>query len=320
MQIVKICTVVLALVTTASYAGEWHFVLDTLSNFRVHLAAAFLACAAILAVVRDGRWLTFACVGLAVNLIPVVPWYLTGTGNSGGHANDAVKVLLSNVYLRNTEYEKLEKLIDEEHPDVLGLVEVNSRWLERVPALHRDYAYMFEAPDDAYVGLAVYSKLALSGSRIVYFGKSATPAIVSTLHAPGGDVEFVLAHPMPPMSPSLAGRRNAQLREMARYLRATDKPVLLAADLNATMWNPNYRLFAARTGLKNARAGYGIGPTWPAVAVFGIPLDHIMATAPSQLSNFRVHHGIGSDHFAISAEFRLSGRDHAEKTANLAHQ
>lgn len=320
MRTLKTFVAILAFVTAISYLGESHFLLDTLSNLRVHFAAAFLILAAALAISRSGRWLAFSGLGLAVNLAPVVPWYLPEARQPVTAAVDGIKVLESNVYRRNTEYEKLEQLIDEEKPDVLGVVEVDSLWLERVPALRRDYAFKFEAPDDEYVGLALYSKLPLSDSRIVYFGESATPAIVSTLHMPNGEVELILAHPMPPLNARLAERRNAQLREMANYLRATRRPVLLVADLNAPMWNPQYRLFAKHSGLHNARAGYGIGPTWPAVPPFGIPIDHIMATAPSQLGNFAVHHGIGSDHLPISAEFSLPVRRNARNYTEVAKQ
>lgn len=320
LRTVKTCVVILAFITVVSHVGELHFVLDNLSNFRMHFAAAFLICAVVLSVTRNGPWLIFSGIGLAVNLVPVVPWYLPKAEQSGTGAMDTVKVLVSNVYLRNTDYEKLAQLIDEERPDVLGLVEVNSRWLEYVPALRKDYAFRFEAPHDTYVGLALYSKLPLADSRIVHFGETAPPAIVSTLHTPNGEIEVILAHPMPPMNAPLTERRNAQLREMARYVQASDKPVLLAGDLNAAMWNSNYRSFAKRSGLRNARAGYGIGPTWPLVQALGIPIDHIMATTPSQLSNFQVHRSIGSDHLPISAEIRLPNHDTAQDSTDIARR
>ncbi len=318
LRSVKIFVVILAFVTAMSYFGELHFLLDTLSNFRVHFAVVFLILAVVLSFAREFLWLAVSGIGLAVNLVPVAPWYLHDAEQPVAAANPGIKVLESNVYLRNTEYERLEQLIKEEQPDVLGLVEVSSPWLERVPALHEDYPFRFEAPDDRYIGLALYSKLPLSDSRIIYFGESATPAIISTLHAPNGQVELILAHPMPPMNAAFAERRNAQLDDMAMYLRATRKPILLIADLNATMWNLHYRRFAEHSRLQNARAGYGIGPTWPAIPPLGIPIDHIMATAPSQLRNFRVHHSIGSDHLPISAEYSLPDQGNEQDATEIA--
>ena len=320
MRIVKACVAMLTSVTIISQLGELHFIVDNLSNFRVHCAVAFLICAAVLLVAGNIRWLVLSGIGLAVNLVPVVPWYFPESGLSDNGATQTVKILVSNVYRRNTDYGKLTRLLEEEKPEVVALVEVNSGWLANVPALRAEYAFRFEAPHDQYIGLALYSKLPLSDSRIVHFGESAPPAIVSLLHTPEGVVEFILAHPVPPMNAALTERRNTQLRNMAHYVRTKATPVLLAGDLNVTMWNPNYRLFAEHSGLHNARAGYGTGPTWPAVLALGIPIDHILATTPSRLTNFRVHQSIGSDHLPISAELSLTGRSNARESTDLAQR
>lgn len=304
LQAAKVGAACLLLATLLSQLPDWHFMFDNLSNFRVQLAAAFLACAVALVIAHSGRWLLACGIGLAINLAPVVPWYVPDERAAGG-GTTGIEVLVANVYLRNRNYGSLARLIDEIRPDVVGLVEVNSQWLASIPALREQYAYRFEAPQDAYTGLALYSKLPLSDARIVRFGATATPAIVSTLRMPRGEVEVILAHPLPPMDSMLAERRNAQLREMAGYVRKARRPVLLAGDLNSAMWNRNHRSFAERAGLRNARAGHGAAPTWPPLPAVGLPLDHIMGTAPLQLAGFRVHRSIGSDHLPISARIGL---------------
>ncbi len=302
---VQALVVLLGIALAASQFGGLHAALDNLSNFPVHFAAAFLVCAAILAIARRGRWAFIAAAGLAVSLVPVVPWYFSSDKEAADGGDGGAKLLVSNVYFRNRHYEKLARLIDVERPDVIGLVEVDTKWLDNLPALRNAYPFRFEAPHDASSGLAVLSRFPLRDSRIERFGEEALPAIVTTLQIPGGEVELILAHPPPPIDADFAGRRDAELRTIARYVRASTKPLLLAGDLNVTMWNRNYRALVKAGGLHNARAGRGIGPTWPAVAILGIPIDHIMATPPVHFRSFEVHQGIGSDHRPISAEFGL---------------
>ena len=39
-------------------------------------------------------------------------------------------------------------------------------------------------------------------------------------------------------------------------------PIMVVGDLNATMWSAPYRSLIDSTGLRNARRGFGILPSW----------------------------------------------------------
>ena len=310
----------LAILFVAAQFGELHFILDNLSNFPVHFGMAFLACAAALAMLGEPRLALLSLTGFAIALVPVVPWYIAGTQQEPQAGATPVRFLVSNVNFRNRQHARLLQLIDREQPDVVGLVEVNSRWLRKVARLRAEYPYRFEMPDEAIIGLALYSKLPLTNARILRNGDAATPAIAATIATADGDIEIILVHPMSPLDSEHVRRRNAQLRALGDYVGGLDRPVVIAGDLNATMWNRNYRKFAERGGLHNARRGHGVGPTWPSVGPLGVPIDHILATEPVHLRNFRVLDSVGSDHLPVSAEFSLrqvprlafiSGRMHA---------
>jgi endonuclease/exonuclease/phosphatase (EEP) superfamily protein YafD len=208
------------------------------------------------------------------------------------------------VYHANHDHERLVGLVEREDPDVVGLVEVSARWLRKLKRLRERYPYHYEVPDEHYAGLALYSRLPIEGARVLRLpGESTSPAIAATLKAPGGDVELVLAHPMSPVGAEYIRRRNAQVAAIARHAGAARVPLVLAGDLNLTMWNDAYRPLVEVGRLRNARAGYGIGATWPALGPFGVPIDHILASPGVRLRNFRVLPGIGSDHFPVTAEF-----------------
>jgi endonuclease/exonuclease/phosphatase (EEP) superfamily protein YafD len=213
--------------------------------------------------------------------------------------------LVSNVYVHSQQYSRLERLIDELQPDVIGLIEVNSEWLRKLDYLRSAYAFHFEVPDETSFGLALYSKLPLSNARILNLGESGTSAIEATMETPDGEIKLILAHPMSPLDAVHVQRRNAQLRALGRYVSEQNRPVVLAGDLNSTMWNRHYREFAEVGSLHNARARHGVGPTWPAVPLLGVPIDHVLATAPVQFRNFRVLDDVGSDHLPVSVEFSL---------------
>jgi endonuclease/exonuclease/phosphatase (EEP) superfamily protein YafD len=223
-----------------------------------------------------------------------------------------VKLLVSNVYIANPRRQLIQDLVAEVSPDVVGLVEVNSLWLRRLKPLRERYPYHFEVPDENYIGVALYSRLPLENARVLQLpGEPSTPAVAATLKAPGGDVEIVLVHPNSPLTAQLIRRRNEQILALAEYVRAAGRPLVIAGDFNLSMWNAGYRPLADVAELHNARDGHGVGPTWPSLWRLGVPIDHILATPDVALRDFRVLHGVGSDHFPISAE--LSREDGATK-------
>lgn len=278
--------------------------LDNLSNFPTHFAAAFLACAALFAL-RRRLVPVLACLALATLAVwRVVPWYFDAPSTPEDAAQHHVRLLVSNVNYANHEHERLLHLIERENPDVVGLVEVNTRWLRKLKPIRARYPYYYEVPDELYVGLALYSRLPIERVRVLLLpGEPSSPALSVTIKASGGDVELVLAHPMSPISAEYLHRRNEQIAALARHARAAQVPLVLAGDLNVTMWNDGYRPLVEMAGLRNARAGHGVGATWPAIGPFGVPIDHILASSGVHLQNFRVLPGVGSDHLPVTAEF-----------------
>jgi endonuclease/exonuclease/phosphatase (EEP) superfamily protein YafD len=266
---------------------------------------AFLACAMALA--RRGRLLA-ALAAASAALLPVAqvaPWYFGRDEAGGGTPGSTVKVLVSNVYHGNRQYGRIQRLIASEDPDVIGLVEIGDEWVRNLGDLRRRYPYHFELPGDRYVGLGLYSRLPLANARVMRVRGAGTPTIAATLAAPGGDVEIILVHLPSPTDAANLRRRNRQAAELARHVRSLGGPTLVAGDLNMTMWNRGYRPLARDARLANARGGRGVGPTWPALWLLGVPIDHILATEGLRLEGFRVLSGVGSDHLPIAAEFSV---------------
>jgi vancomycin resistance protein VanJ len=78
------------------------------------------------------------------------------------------------------------------------------------------------------------------------------------------------------------------------------KPVIIAGDLNATLWSPSL------TPLMRSRwqwpEGSGITYTWPTFAPpFAIQIDHIL-TKGAKAGRYKVLPSIGSDHLPVRAD------------------
>ena len=226
----------------------------------------------------------------------MVPWYIGQAAVPGDAKRQFAKFFVSNVHFSSREHVLLRKRIAEENPDLVGLVEVTSTWIGKLESLRADYPYHFEVPDERFVGLALYSRLPLADARVLDLGLASTPAIAATVETQAGEIELILAHPMAPVSAEFVNRRNEQILALAHYIAASGAPVILAGDLNLTMWNDNYRPLVETGGLQNARDGHGVGPTWPSILPIGVPIDHILATRDVALRDFRVlaRHRLGS--------------------------
>lgn len=308
VRLAKVLTVTVLLATLASYFGTLHFALDLLSHFKAHYAALFVLSGFFFVSIKKAKWLGLSLLGLIVNLVAILPWYTAENDFEEEDSSTPIKILVSNVHRDNRDYERLSRLVLDQQPDVLGLIEVDSPWLENLSSIRSRYRFRFEAPREDLFGLAMFSKLPMTEPRIVRFGESAMPAIVANIAAADEKFEFILVHSSWPMTADRAASRNAQLHRIAQHIQASENSIVLAGDLNTTMWSPYYREFEQESGMTNARAGYGIGATWSPIHVMGIPIDHILVTPPARVGNFQVLQGIGSDHLAIAADVRLLPR------------
>ena len=304
VRAVRAFAILLALAFAGAQFPGPFAVFDNLSNFPAHFSAAFLACAALFAWRR--RVLPALACGVlaALALARVVPWYFGAEAAPADPARSWVRLFVSNVYSGNRHPRRLLALVRQEDPDVVGLIEVDSWWLRRLGPLRKAYPHHYEVPDEHYAGLAIYSRVPIEEVRFLALpGERAAHAIAAALEAPGGNVELVLAHPMSPIGAEYIAKRNAQVVAIARDASAARTPLVLAGDLNLTMWNDAYRPLEEVAQLRNARQGHGIEPTWPALGPVGVPIDHVLGSPGVHLRNFRVLPGIGSDHFPVAAEF-----------------
>ena len=305
LAIVKRLTILLFVITTVSFFGEFTVYFELFSHFRVQYSFLFLGSLVFLGVAKAWKWLPLPLLGLLLNFVPIVPYWLSPPPVPKSARLHKVRILVSNVRSSNENYSAVKKQIQKHDPDIVGLIEVSRRWLRELGPATKHFKYRYDVPRGDNFGLALFSKFKLNHVHKRYLGNTSLPTIVADVDLKGERFSFVLTHPLPPVGTRLFRLRNRQMAAVADYIAKKKGPVVLAGDLNVTMWSPFYDLLLEKTGLHNARRGFGIVPTWTVIPFMGIPIDHILVSQDIRTIAFRALGAIGSDHLPNLADLQI---------------
>jgi endonuclease/exonuclease/phosphatase (EEP) superfamily protein YafD len=309
----RLTTIAIVLVTGLTLTSyiAWNPYLELAAHFKLQYLAISLLCILLLFSDRPKKWLFIAFLCISIQLIQIIPWYFPPSW-TGKSETPNLRILLSNVYVRNRSYEKVLSLVKEEKPDIAIFQEVDPRWAQQLQPLSATFPFTFQAPDD----LVIYSRLPLNQAAL--FGSSIKPSIGANLTINHQDITLVVTHPPPPI-PSLFESRNQQLQQVGEYIQQQKNPVILVGDLNITMWSPYYRKLIQATGLENARKGFGLLPTWPAstpygntfikripiISFFKIPIDHCLVSSPIRVTRIHTGPSVDSDHLPLITDLLI---------------
>jgi endonuclease/exonuclease/phosphatase (EEP) superfamily protein YafD len=103
--------------------------------------------------------------------------------------------------------------------------------------------------------------------------------------------------------------RNAQLQEAAMTMRQLPEPKILIGDLNTTVWSPYFSQLVEESGLRDARKGFGVVPTWPTdfpTPLMRIPIDHCLVSRDIRVVNIGAGPRVGSDHLPLIVDLGIS--------------
>lgn len=288
------------------FFGKWSIFFDIVSNFRPQ-ETAFLAAVLVLLLIAR-RWKQFfAGIFVLLFCLSSLAVYLPTASSSPG----GVSLLLSNIYLRNKDYQRIVSVIEREQPDLVVLDEIDKGWeTYLVGALKDRYpVYRTVAQDDGY-GIAIFSRVPLKNLRETRFASGGNPSFKSVVELPEGPLEVWAMHPDSPISRGEWTRRNEEYRGLAREAGQVSGPLVIIGDLNTSPWSP---WFSAACGkkLKDAAQGFGLKKSWPAQMppFLRLPLDHVLVSREAQVLDFKVLEDIGSDHLPILV--RVGLKSHA---------
>ncbi len=295
--LVKAGAVLTALFSVATAFDNLHQYLELFSHFKPQYLAVAVLLTIYFVVIRDRRYVALMAAVTLLNAWYVAPWYLPQPDAIEG--DEPFKILLANVLRHNGEHEKLTALLSAEQPDIVFLQEVSDEWARHVGQFP-EYPHRHVIPDNGHFGIAVLSRIPLIDTEIVDGPPFGFPTIVASASIGGEIVTFTTTHPSPPIGRAGYEGRNVQLADIAERVSRQSGARVLIGDLNTSMWGANYRSLIARTGLHNARKGFGILPTWPThIPIAYIPIDHCLVSEEFEVIDIRTGPDIGSDHLPL---------------------
>ncbi|MEM7229526.1 MAG: endonuclease/exonuclease/phosphatase family protein [Planctomycetota bacterium] len=274
-----------------------------------HFQAQYFMCAVfalvLLILLRANRAATIALLVASLTGFRVLPWYIGRPNPDDAAREQVVRVFLSNVLGWNHETQAMLEQIRDEDPDIIVIQEYRNHWEDALATLADRWPYAHGRLRSDAFGMLVLSKTPFD-AEVRMFGVK-EDSVVGTLTLHGESVSFLAIHPKPPKSRATSNRRDLLLRNVREHIGQPDGPTIVAGDFNATMWSAPYQRFVRDTGLRNARQGFGVLPTWPSQlpVVMRIPIDHVLVTRDITVADFRIGDACGSDHLPVIVDLIL---------------
>lgn len=272
---------------------------DMFAPFRVQYLIIGLVCGGCGLAQRSG-WLVASCfftVGLsaapvAVRLAEREPLAAHGDGGR------PVSIVAMNVLHFNTDYGRAAGLAVAEDSDVVAAFETTPEWLSQLAVLDRHYPYRYSPAGLKTAGISIHSKAPFT-AELYRIGSRNAPLVKAEF------THYVVlaAHPYPPATPRLTDDLDLYIETLTRLAHRQSKPVIIAGDLNATLWSPSMSpLLRDRWQWPE---GAGFAYSWPTfLPPLAIQIDHVL-TKGAKAGRYRVLSPIGSDHLPVRADLRL---------------
>ncbi len=296
----------ITLVSALSYLGRVHLFFELLSHFRFQYFVLSWVPFILLALMQTKPWLWMAFFCLGLNGVAIAPWYMPLP--TLGHSGQPMRVMVSNVLTDNRNYDSFYSLVEAEQPDLLVVLETNDEWVRELADLDHILPYSVTEPREDNFGIALYSKLPLDDVEIPSWSATAyeVPSITAQVDWNGAPVEVIATHPLPPINSTYYEGRNKHIDELAYYAQGLGRSLIIAGDLNTTMWSPYYQSLVRRAKLKNTREGFGIQPTWPTeITPLQIPIDHVLVSRDFTVLETRRGRSVGSDHYPLITDVAI---------------
>ncbi len=228
-----------------------------------------------------------------------------------------LSLIVCNVYMYNSKYMKVVKLIEDKQPDFLLLLEPNKFWTESIDPFMSDYRYKVLHPKEDTYGIALFSKKELDNVELRFLTDKEVPSIRANVKMSDGRwFDLYCVHPKPPFPSEHDSslQRDVELIKIGKEIKKNKRPTILVGDLNDVAWSRTTRLFQKISGALDPRIGRGFFSTYHAdVIFFRWPLDHVFHSKEFRLHKLKTLHHVGSDHFPIYTELFFDAGNENER-------
>lgn len=306
LTLTQVTVIGVLLLSVAGFFGTYHRYLELTAHFKPHYVVVSLLCLLICVALQAWTWALCALVIVALNLVIIAPWYLPPSHTLLVKPGLEIQVMCANVQYTNTNYAAFLRLIREEMPHVVIAQEANEPWLAHLRELAAQFPYAVTVPGRGSSGIALYSRLPIAHADIIYLGQQRRPGVIARLSLGATVLTLVTIHPRAPLHNRAFADRNEQLLAATKVVETVPPPKLLVGDFNTSPWSPYYKRVVRDTGLRDARKGFGLLPTWPAARLWvGLPIDHCLVSPELTVARMRTGPNIGSDHLPLIIDVGL---------------
>ena len=311
--------VVMAAVTATTIAsmlghlGGSFWVVDLFNHFRVQYAAVLGLALPVALWLRLRTFSIVAAAALVLNLAAIAPYY-DGTSAAQAAAPRALTLLHFNVLRTNSNRAAIARYLDRSEADIVLVEEVDPTWLDVLQRHMPAYAPALEdGRDDSNFGIAMYVRrdagVRVESARLLRMdGSWDHPSIEAQVNVRGFAVSLLGVHLHPPLTSNTARVRAQQIRRVKRWSQAQSGPRVVFGDLNTTPWSKDFEVLTRQSGLRDARLGRGVLPSWFPLGglSLGLPLDHVLYSPQLEIASFTRGPGLQSDHRPVLAALRPS--------------
>lgn len=305
LGILEVGAVVTCAASLAGFLAKIWWVFELACHFRLHLAITLLVFSALWLALKQRR-LALACATFAVLNGWLVSSLLLPAKSGAPPSGAKLRLVSLNVLTSNLKTDLVLNFLRASDADIIILLEVNDRWIDRLMPLKAIYPYYAVVPREDNFGIALFSKLPLAETNVIEFGGAEVPSITAQIKLADREIFLLGTHPLPPGSADYARMRNEQLEKIKVLVQQQSLPTVVIGDLNTTPWSPYFSDLLQGTGLKNTSQGRGLFNSWPAgLPWLGIPIDHCLVTPQFAVLKKQLGPQVGSDHLPVIIDLQI---------------
>jgi endonuclease/exonuclease/phosphatase (EEP) superfamily protein YafD len=296
--------VLLGVATACAALGGLGWPFELFAHFGMQFAVAWAICGIVMLLQR------LPLAALACALLSLLSFWPFGRSGSALATEPVcvgprLEVVTANLHYRNESPAALLAWLQARRPDVISVQELTPRWASELGGL-RDWPYRALLPRSDPYGIGLMSRLPLQDLTQLDLAGDGLPSLRGVLHVGAQEVEMLALHARWPLSPSRLDLRSAALEAAAAHVRGSQRPTVLAGDLNLSPGSPYFAQLLQSSGLNDALRGYGWLPTWRAgFWPLALRIDHVLVSPSVCVEAVEVGPDVGSDHRPVWVRLRL---------------
>lgn len=318
-RLVQACAVAAAMVhPIATLFSRQSWLADLICHFQEPAVGATVFAA--LLTLRGHRRVSIGLLGLALfQLAPILRFNGMNPVPPDPKSTNRLRLLMVNVLFENEDYEAVARLIREEKPDVIGLVEFTAAWGEGLRSIRDEYPYGTEYSNGRPSGVALwFREKPLSIDPPTWPVPRRNPMLHATFKFAGKARHLWLVHPTSPLLRRVWQAGNPEIDAIALRVAEVAGSRIVMGDMNSTDGSAHFRDFLRTTGLRDSRTGFGRQGSWPNDQPYRIAIDHLFVSEDLAVVSRKLGPEVGSDHFPLIVELAPAARKASTQPAQVS--